>query len=79
MGAFLAPPNLLRREMLKVLSRLSLPRGYNADGLPVIDTRRLGPYQVQAVADELAEGFGLSIAFIEYRLHRYGFAPETDK
>jgi hypothetical protein len=75
MGAFLAPPRLLRRHMLKVLVELRLPRTFAADGLPVIDTRQLGAYQLQAVADELAEAFGLSIGFMEYRLHRYGFAP----
>jgi hypothetical protein len=74
MGAFLAPPGMLRRQMLKVIAELGLPRSASISGLPILDIGRLGPWQVQAVADELAERLGLTLALIEYRLHLYGFA-----
>ncbi len=78
MGAFLAPPGWVRPHMLKVLARLGLPRRLDDCGSPVLDTRKIGVDQIQAVADELAEQFGVSIAFMEYRLHRYQLAPKVD-
>jgi hypothetical protein len=75
MGSFLAPPKMLRHHMTKVLVELGLPRAFDQKGAPVLDTATSGPHELQCVADELAMRFGLSIAFIEYRLHKYGFAP----
>jgi hypothetical protein len=78
MGAFLVPPTLLRHQIRKVLGELRLPRHLSSSGRPMLDASRLGFAEVEAVVAELAQRFGLSMSFIEYRLVRYGFAPGSD-
>ena len=78
MGAFLVPPGLLRRKMLKVLPSLGLYRCVNREGLVVLDARKIGPYEVQAVIDEMAEQFGVTISFMEYRFHCYQLARKAE-
>ena len=77
MGSFLAPRRLLQWQMIKALRELKLPRRLSAHGAVVLDPGRLGFAEAQAVVDELARAFGLSQAFIEYRLVRYGMAPKA--
>ena len=79
MGAFLAPPKLLRWQMTKILRELKLPKKFGADGGLVLDADRVGFAEVDTVVDELATAFGLSIGFIEYRLVRYGIAPRASR
>jgi len=78
MGAFLAPPQMVRRRMLKVIATLGLPRCAQSDGKMVLDARKLEPYHIQAVIDELAEQFGLTIRFMEYRFHCYQLARKAN-
>ncbi len=79
MGAFLAPPNMLRQQMLKVMAKLGLSRCAQSDGKMVLDARNLGPYHIQGVIDELAEQFGLTIRFMEYRFHCYQLVRRADQ
>lgn len=79
MGAFLAPPKLLRWQMTRILRELKLPKKYGADGGLVLDADRVGFAEVDTVVDELATAFGLSVGFIEYRLVRYGLAPKASR
>jgi hypothetical protein len=77
MGAFLAPPKLLRWQMTKIMRELKLPKKFGGDGELVLDAARVGFAEVETVVDELAKAFGLNIGFIEYRLVRYGIAPRA--
>jgi len=79
MGAFLAPPKLLRWQMTRIMRELKLPKKFGADGGLVLDADRVGFAEVDTVVDELATAFGLSIGFIEYRLVRYGIAPRASR
>jgi len=76
MGAFLAPPKLLHRQMLAVAAELHVPRVRRSDRLPLLSAKKAGPDRLQAVIDELAERFGLSACFIEVRLRKYRLIDE---
>lgn len=78
MGAFLAPPTKLRRLMLKALPKFGLCRCVDQKGRVVVDARKLGSYELQAVIDEMAEQFGVTIGFMEYRFHCYELARKAD-
>jgi len=72
MGAFLAPKDLLREYLLRVAVDLRLPLvGEGPIDLPVLDGRRAGHDEVEALAVELADLFGLSLPFIQVRLEKY--------
>ena len=71
MGSLLAPIGLMHAQMLRIAAAMRIPRRANETGRLMLDGRKADPDQLQAVADELAELFGLSSAFMEYRLHRY--------
>jgi hypothetical protein len=71
MGAFLAPMRLLHSQMLQVCAGIRVPRRANAFGRLVIDGRKVDRDVIQLVIDEVAERFGLSSDFIDYRFRRY--------
>ena len=70
MGALLAPRALLNRELVRRAIALRLPLQNAGEGEPVL---RAGgdPIRVEELLLDLAERFGVSSSFIEYRLHRY--------
>jgi len=70
MGALLAPRVLLHRELVRRAIALRLPLRNAGEGEPVL---RAGgdPIRVEELLLDLAERFGVSSSFIEYRLHRY--------
>jgi len=70
MGALLAPRPLLHRELVRRAIGLRLPLRNAGEGEPVL---RAGgdPIRVEELLLDLAERFGVSSSFIEYRLHRY--------
>jgi hypothetical protein len=70
MGALLAPRTLLHRELVRRAIVLGLPLRDVGEDQPVL--RKGGdPVRVEALLFDLAERFGVSASFIEYRLHRY--------
>jgi IrrE N-terminal-like domain len=70
MGALLAPRALLHRELVRRAIALSLPLRDTGEDQPVL--RAAGdPIRVEQLLFDLAERFGVSASFIEYRLHRY--------
>ncbi|WP_127752675.1 hypothetical protein [Devosia sp. 1566] len=73
MGSLLAPAKVIHAHMLRVCIALRVPRRANEQGRLMINGNKAGNDLIQAVIDELAEIFGLSSVFIEYRLQRYGF------
>ena len=70
MGALLAPRALLHRELVRRAIALRLPLRNAGEGEPVL---RAGgdSIRVEELLLDLAERFGVSSSFIEYRLHRY--------
>jgi hypothetical protein len=80
MGSLLAPPKVIHAHMLKVCIALRVPRRADEHGRLMINGNKAHYDLIQAVIDELAEIFGLSSQFIEYRLQRYGFVQgERDR
>jgi len=73
MGSLLAPAKVIHMHMLRVCIALRVPRRANEWGRLMINGDKADNDLIQAVIDELAEIFGLSSQFIEYRLQRYGF------
>lgn len=73
MGSLLVPPKVIHAHMLKVCIALRVPRRADEHGRLMINGNKAHYDLIQAVIDELAEIFGLSSQFIEYRLQRYGF------
>ncbi len=75
MGALLAPPDRLHRNLLRLARQAGLPVTFQAHrgktGYPVVDARGLDGADLQPVADALADEFGLSEAFIWRRLVKY--------
>lgn len=70
MGALLAPRALLHRELVRRAIALSLPLRDAGEDQPVL--RVTGdPMRVEQLLLDLAERFGVSTSFIEYRLARY--------
>lgn len=75
MGAFLAPRALLHKHLVRQAGELGLPLVGSAaagDALPVVNGSRLGFERLETLAIELAEAFGVSIAFMLVRLRKYG-------
>lgn len=75
MGAFLVPRGLLHKHLVRQAGELGLPltgSATPADGLPVVNGSRLGFERLETLAIELAETFGVSIAFMLVRLRKYG-------
>jgi hypothetical protein len=70
MGALLAPRALLHRELIRRAIALDLPLRDAGEDQPVLRTGG-DPVRVEALLFDLAERFGVSASFIEYRLHRY--------
>lgn len=70
MGALLAPRALLHRELMRRAIALGLPLRDAGEDQPVLRTGG-DPVRVEALLFDLAERFGVSASFIEYRLHRY--------
>jgi hypothetical protein len=73
MGAFLAPRELVQKQLINHASALGLPligSGSDAD-LPILNGNRAGPDGLDAIANELAQTFGLSDSFIAVRLRKY--------
>jgi hypothetical protein len=70
MGALLAPRTLLHRELIRRAIALDLPLRDAGEDQPVLRTGG-DPVRVEALLFDLAERFGVSASFIEYRLHRY--------
>jgi len=70
MGALLAPRSLLHRELIRRAITLRLPLVDAGRDQPVL---RAGGDQdrVEQLLQDLAERFGVSASFIEYRLRRY--------
>lgn len=70
MGALLAPRSLLHRELVRRAIGLRLPLLDAGEDQPVL---RAGgdQHRVEELLFDLAERFGVSPSFIEYRLHRY--------
>lgn len=73
MGALLVPAKVIHAHMLRVCVALRVPRRANEQGRLMINGAKADDDLIQAVIDELAEIFGFSSQFIEYRLQRYGF------
>lgn len=71
MGGFLAPRGLLHRELVRRAIALGLPLRDAGEDQPVLRAAA-DPHRIEALLLDLAERFGVSAAFIEYRLHRYG-------
>jgi hypothetical protein len=71
MGGFLAPRDLLHRELVKAAShlRLRLVAGDDPSGLPLLDGRQ---FDIDDLVTVLSERFGISPTFIEVRLAKYG-------
>ena len=74
MGGFLAPRSLLHRYMHKRAAALRIPllAQRRADDLPVVNGGRASFEQIETLAIELAELFGLSLPFMHVRLRKYG-------
>jgi hypothetical protein len=70
MGALLAPRALLHRELIRRAIALSLPLRDTGEDQPVLHATG-DPMRVEQLLFDLAERFGVSASFIEYRLHRY--------
>jgi hypothetical protein len=70
MGALLAPRALLHRELVRRALALRQPLRNAGEGVPLL---RAGgdPHRVVVLLPVLAERFGVSSTFIEYRLYRY--------
>lgn len=79
MGALLAPRALLHRHAHKRAAALRIPLvdGVGADGLPLINGCKAGFDAIETLAIELAELFGVSIAFMQVRLHKYRLIAST--
>ena len=73
MGSLLVPAKVIHMHMLRVCIALRVPRRPNEWGRLMINGDKADNDLIQAVIDELAEIFGLSSQFIEYRMQRYGF------
>ena len=73
MGAFLAPRNLLHRQMHKRAAALGIPlvEAASSDDLPIVNERKASSEVIEALLIELAEIFGVSIEFIRVRLRKY--------
>ena len=71
MGALLAPRPMMQRELVRHAIMLGLSLRDAGEEHPVL--RAAGdPHRVEQLLLDLAERFGVSASFIEYRLHRYG-------
>ncbi len=70
MGGLLAPRGLLHRELVRRAIALDLPLRDAGEDHPVLRAAA-DPHRIEALLLDLAERFGVSAAFIEYRLHRY--------
>jgi hypothetical protein len=70
MGALLAPRPLLHRQLVRRSISLDLPL-YDAGGGELVIRASGDPTRIDELLFDLAERFGVSTAFIEYRLHRY--------
>ena len=70
MGALLAPRAPLHRELVRRAIALSLPLRDAGEDQPVL-CKAGDPVRVEELLFDLAERFGVSASFIEYRLHRY--------
>jgi hypothetical protein len=70
MGALLAPRALLHRELVRRAIVLGLPLRDVGEHHPVLRTDG-DPVRVEELLFDLAERFGVSASFVEYRLHRY--------
>jgi hypothetical protein len=70
MGALLAPRALLHRELVRRAIGLSLPLRDAGEDQPVLG-KAGDPMRIEELLFDLAERFGVSASFIEYRLHRY--------
>lgn len=70
MAALLTPRALLQRELIRRAIALGLPVRDTGEDHPVLSAAG-DPIRVEELLFELAERFGVSATFIEYRLHRY--------
>ena len=70
MAALLTPRVLLQRELLRRAIALGLPLRDAGEDHPVLSAAG-DPMRVEELLLDLAERFGVSASFIEYRLHRY--------
>jgi len=70
MGALLAPRAPLHRELVRRAIVLGLPLRDAGEDHPVLRAEG-DPVRVDELLFDLAERFGVSAAFIEFRLHRY--------
>lgn len=74
MGGFLAPRRLVHLHMHKRAAALGIPMvsASHDDELPLVNGPKAGFDRLEALATELAELFGVSIAFMQVRLRKYG-------
>ena len=70
MAALLTPRVLLQRELLRRAIAHSLPLRDAGEDHPVLSAAG-DPARVEELLFDLADRFGVSASFIEYRLHRY--------
>jgi hypothetical protein len=70
MGALLVPRGLLHRELVRRAIALGLPLCDAGEDQPVLRAAA-DPVRIEELLFDLAERFGVSASFIEYRLHRY--------
>jgi len=70
MGALLVPRALLQRELSRRAAAFGLGLRDVGGGLPGV-RKVADPHRIEALLVDLAERFGVSTTFIEYRLHRY--------
>jgi hypothetical protein len=70
MAALLTPRVLLQRELLRRAIAHSLPLRDAGEDQPVLSAAG-DPARIEELLFDLAERFGVSASFIEYRLHRY--------
>jgi hypothetical protein len=71
MGALIAPPRLLHRHAHKRAAALGVPMTSRGNGLPIVNGRKASSDAIEVLATELAEIFGVSIAFIQVRMQKY--------
>jgi hypothetical protein len=77
MGAFAVPPKLVVQQMRKLAPALGLRTRTDIRGNVSLDPGNAGAIGAQALADELAEAFGVSVGFMEVRLTKYGYVQRA--
>jgi len=75
MGAFLVPRALLHRELVRQCIQLSLALVDGGEVHPVLRAKP-DPIRTDVLLMNLAERFGVSPSFIEYRIRRYGLVAQ---